>query len=577
MNIFNFIKTGKHNTSINENGKTIPKAEKERFLAYYCPYACEGFQKGNLAYANDLQKIFLFTDTQNEQRNAAQAFLEKLMTVNAKQLIILSEDIRKITYYSEEPYLYAKHWRIAMENVRHTREQFPHLTDAQYMALLCMGTFNSNGFYRQMCLLALKECGLTLPTKLYGMEMSPLPFYLLRVNDWVSEIRELSKNLALNEIPHCDSANLLLVLPTLEKIRCSHRREWHDFKEIEETLRHQLQRKLPTDDLSAIIRFDINNRNAVYLFLQRNRTLSKEQMEWLLAHEKTGYGKKLLFTGIIHFYDSDELDMEKFLADKCTDVRYCALNYKYDKCKNSWSGLDKMLLDSSAKIRGLAGFILKRHENFDIITFYQNSLHEFAEKWKEETNFSKKLIFRKYCRISLLGIGENGSVDNISSLEDYMKYEEDGIVRAAMQAYGMIMQEKGDSLYWDYLVSDTPEYALTAYKLIRKYDISYAPKKLYETYLSKKGSVPSSLSDKFLILLINGPSWSRLEYLLTLYDAQDISEQMQFSIREQCRHRNMYVRLDAEQVERLKAVLERQKDVLPERLVKEILFDLKFA
>lgn len=137
--------------------------------------------------------------------------------------------------------------------------------------------------------------------------------------------------------------------------------------------------------------------------------------------------------------------MERFLADKCTDVRYCALNYKYDKLKISWAGLEKMLLDNSAKIRGTVCFILKRHENFDIVAFYQNSLNQFVEKWKAETNFTKKLIFRKYCRISLLGIGENGSIDNISSLENYMKYDDDGIVRAAIQAYGMIMQDKGNA------------------------------------------------------------------------------------------------------------------------------------
>lgn len=583
MKISQFFKPIRlNNTRSPQNTADIPQTEKERFLSCYFPYACEKFKKGNPAYANDLQRVFLFSDAPNEQLQAAAAFLEKLQSVNTKQLIILSEKSRETTYYSEELYPNVERWRNAMSKACHAREQFPHLSDAQYMAVLCMGTFHSNGYYRQMCLTALKQCGSKLPTRLYDMEMSPLPFYLLRVNDWVPEIRDAAKDLALEEILHCDAANLLLVLPTLEKIRYSRRREWLYFQEIEETLQQQLQIKLPTDDLSAILRFTINDRNAVYLFLQHNRILSKEQMEWLLAQEKTGYGKKLLFTGIVRFYDSDESDMDKFLTDKCTDVRYCALNHKYDKLKDSWLGLEKMLLDHSAKIRGTAAFILKRHENFDIVSFYLHSLHEFVKKWDEEHDHAKKLIFRKNCRISLLGIGENGTMDHVSISENYMKCNDRGIVRAAMQAYGMIMQDKGSGLYWDYLICDTPEYALTAYKLIRKYDISYASKALYEAYLSKKDSDSknggsSSSSDKLLILLMRGPSWSRLEYLLALYDAPDISEQIQFSIREQCRHRDMYVRLNADQVKRLKDVLERQKNVLPEKLVQEILFDLKFV
>lgn len=577
MKLFHLTKTKEKNTTTKKCYNDIMKAEKERFLFYYCPYALEGFLKGKDSYANDLQKVFLFFDAQNEQQNIAQTFLEKLQTVSIKQLIVLSEEIRETTYYSEELFPNTEYWRLAMEKICHTRTQFSHLTDAQYMALLCMGTFNSNGFYRQMCLMELQQCKLKLPTMRYGMEMSPLPFYLLRVNDWVAKIRESAKDLALEEIRHCDSGNLLLVLPILEKIRCSHRREWHYFAEIEECLWKRLQSVLPEDDLSMILNFDINNRNAVYLFLQQTQILSKERMEWLLAHEKTGYGKKLLFTGITHFYDLDEGDIKKFLADKCTDIRYCALNYIYDKLKNSWNGLEKMLLDGSAKIRRTTAFILKRHDHYDIVTFYQNALQEFTWKWQAEADLAKKLIFRKHCRISLLGIGENGSMDNVSTLKEYMKYDDDGIVRAAIQAYGMIMQEKGSGLYWDFLTGDIPEYALTAYKLIRKYEISYAPKELYETYLAKKDRVPASLSEKLLLLLTNGPSWSRLEYLLALYDAPDISEQLKYSIKEQCRHRDMYVRLNADQVKRLKDVLERQKDVLPKRLVQEILFDLKYV
>lgn len=313
------------------------------------------------------------------------------------------------------------------------------------------------------------------------------------------------------------------------------------------------------------------------MFLQQNPVLDQGRMEWLLQREKTGYGKRLLFAGLIQFYISDELDVEKFLSDKCADIRHAALNYKYGRLKDSWTGLEKMLLDSSAKIRGTVRFILKHHKNTDIVRFYLNSLEEFEKKWLEETEFDKKPVFRKYFKISLLGIGENGSSKDTEILRDYMKYDDTGIVRAAMQAYGMIMQEQGSDIYWEFLLGDSPEYAITAYKLIGKYHIVYDSKELYEAFILKRNYIPSNLSNMFLALLLRTPSWRRLEYLLELYDDQDIPEHMRDKIKEQCRHRDMYVRLSVSQVERLKAVLERKKDVLPERLVKEILFDLKYA
>lgn len=584
MKLFDFVKRGheKKDTRPEAAGE-MPKEGKGTLLsgtyqyAQDYQYAYKRFKEGKPEYADELQKVFLFADAQHMQRQVAQIYLETLQSINTKQLIRLSEDSRRsVCVYGEESYYHysRESWEAAMREARHRREQFSYLTDAQYVSVLCMGTFHSNGYYREMCLTELHRCGLKLPSTLYGMELSPLSFYLLRVNDWVPEIRNLAKALAMEEIPRCGMENLLLVMPTLEKIRSSCRREQKQLQEIEEAVRQQVQKELPGGDLSALSGFDINNRNAIYLFLQRNPVLSREELEWLLQREKTGYGKKLLFAGVLRFYDAEGLDLEKFLGDRCADIRYEALNYKYARRKDSWAGLDAMLLDSSAKIRGTAGFILRRHENFDLVAFYLHALDEFEKKWREEADFDKRLVYRKYMRISLLGIGENSGREKIDRVKNYMEYDDAGIVRAAMQAYGMIMREQGSDIYWEFLLGDSPEYTVAAYKLINQYHVVYDAKELYENYILKKGSPSANL---FLALLLRAPSWRRLEYLLLLYDAQDIPEYMRDRIREQCCRRDMYARLSASQVERLKDVLERKKDILPERLVKEILFDLKYA
>lgn len=227
MKIFNFEKFIRSNNDTQGYSAIIPKGEKERFLSYASQYAYKGFMDGKPEYADELQKVFLFDDAQHLQWQVAQAFLEKLRTSNIKQLIRLSEESRKsICVYGEEAYYCCcwENWKNAMMQAHHYREKFSYLTDDQYVSVLCMGTFNSNGYYRQMCLKELKNCGLKLHSEVYGMEISPLSFYLLRVNDWVSEIRNLAKALTIEEILHCDVGNLLLMMPSLEKIRNSHRR-----------------------------------------------------------------------------------------------------------------------------------------------------------------------------------------------------------------------------------------------------------------------------------------------------------------------------------------------------------------
>lgn len=48
-------------------------------------------------------------------------------------------------------------------------------------------------------------------------------------------------------------------------------------------------------------------------------------------------------------------------------------------------------------------------------------------------------------------------------------------------------------------------------------------------------------------------------------------------IKEKCRHRDRYERLSVSQAERLGEMLERKKDILPEKLVKGRAFELKYT
>ncbi|MBQ4362446.1 MAG: hypothetical protein II782_00395, partial [Oscillospiraceae bacterium] len=56
------------------------------------------------------------------------------------------------------------------------RRKYPHLTDDEYHAILCCGTFYRNGYFREKALKMLPVSG------------RYMRYILLRVNDWVSEI-----------------------------------------------------------------------------------------------------------------------------------------------------------------------------------------------------------------------------------------------------------------------------------------------------------------------------------------------------------------------------------------------------
>ena len=189
------------------------QAEKKGFVQYIHTTALPEFRGGRYGFANELQKIFLFADAEHDQKEIAACFLDKIQAFTMRELLRFAEATR--CFYAEE-YNYASNWqawRDALRNVRHKREDFSFLSDQEYVAMLCMGTLHSNGYYRQMCIEALRDCGsgMGLYSERYGIGLSLLIFYLLRVNDWVEEVRESAFAAALAEMEQAEETRKRLM------------------------------------------------------------------------------------------------------------------------------------------------------------------------------------------------------------------------------------------------------------------------------------------------------------------------------------------------------------------------------
>lgn len=82
--------------------------------------------------------------------------------------------------------------------VRRTEENKQGNAQEQYVAILCMGTFHSNGYFRQSCMEELAQ-----------YEES-LPFLVIRLNDWVEEIRNSAYDLVMYRIKTCGIKELFI-------------------------------------------------------------------------------------------------------------------------------------------------------------------------------------------------------------------------------------------------------------------------------------------------------------------------------------------------------------------------------
>lgn len=345
-------------------------------------------------------------------------------------------------------------------------------------------------------------------------------------------------------------------MPMFDKVRNSRRRDTSQFTFLEKQVQQQIGEKFCDCNITDIHNYDITVKNAIYRFINRNKVLELEQMQQLCALEKDSYGKRLLILGIFAQSDCTQDIIYGYLSDKCPVVRSYALEYYYAKQKTAWDGLETMLLDKAKKIRRNVRYILKCHSDFDVLAYY------------------KEYLKQQDSMVAILGIGENGSKEDIDVISPYLESKDECLVKAALQAYGMIMKEDGEKIYWQFLWNPSIMLSAQAYRLIKNNDIHYGAQVLYETYQENR-FLP--IADYLILLLLREPSWSRLPYLLQLYDAETLSGKIKEQVQGAVCNRNMYTTISREQAQNISDILEMKRDSIPERLYKELSLDLKYV
>lgn len=463
----------------------------------------------------------------------AGTYTRQLADITPKQLIRMGErwrsDIDMV-------------WNIDWRKVNIGRKQLSRLNDTEYLTVLKLGTFHGSGYYRQKCMEALASYEGTLS------------FIMLRLNDWVSPIRESAFVLVQKKLESCGICELFEALPMFAKVKDSRRRSDDHMLQIEKKVQSILSAQISVTPIDEIHTYDVNIKNAIYRIVSKNRILDAHSMKHLLVLEKTGYGKTLLIRGILQHYECDEKQIQQYLQSKSPIIRYYALLYRYEKQDNIWPGIEVMLMDKSRRIRDYVSYLLKKHSDFSILDYYKKKLKE------------------KVTSIAILGISEYGNRQEIELIKTFLGADEDHIVAAALQAYGRLAAQEGEELYWKYLFDCRQMISARAYRMIRKYNIYYGASTLYQAYLEKENT---QLGDYLLKLLLREPSWERLPFVLRLYGKENLPESFKNALQGAVSIRNMYVRISTKQAQEICDILQEKTDTIPEDIRKGIEFDIK--
>lgn len=495
------------------------KVEKERLKRAYRARMSQAISGLEAMDISGLSQVYCAVATEDREliRSGGRAIGMVMEGMTMRQVIRLSEHFRQYT---------SMEWDIDWKNVDIRQKKDWFRSDRDYFWILALGSFHPNGYYRQACL-----------EEMAGYP-GALPFLVLRLNDWVGEVRLAAARAAAKRLETCPLDEVFAAMMALDKVKRSGRKDGRAVEHIGTIMAERLD---------------------------------QETAELFLNQEKHSYCQSVIWTGLLTYYPCSMEMADCYLLHRSSFVRRKAMEYKYHVLKCAWPGLEDLLLDANCGIRDLAAYILKKHSQLDILAFYEKHLKEPVPV------------------PAILGIGEQGrALDDRHGLADlvlpYLEHESEKVVRGALEAVGMLMGAEGEEIYWKYLLDTRPCISKAAYQCIRKNGIHPGAALLYreqekwrksdETAGKSQDSV-CHIRRYLILLLIQENSWDRLPYLIFLLKDESLKEYRD-KLLGALQIRSLYARVDRKQAAFIKQVLAEEAEAVPEELARAIVFDLKF-
>lgn len=487
-------------------------------------------EDGDLAGLRFVYGAFATQDTELIRR-AGEAVRRQLSPMTDLQMLKLCQ--RFGTFTSLE-------WEIDWAAVSPDRIQSA-LSGEAYRYVLVLGSFHPNGYFREKCVYAMAGYR--------GM----LFWLFLRMNDWVAQVRDAAGEVLEKYLERCSAKELMVSLPAFERLQAGQRRAKSRMQALEERMEEKLSCTLREMDPREISAMEPGARRALYRIAVHRGLWNLEEMESCLDREKSCCLKRFLIREILSHPDCTLERAEHYLWDASSQVRRMAVEYRYERLKKGWPGLDRMLLDKSRGVREYAAYILEKHGGCHIRGYYL----EHLEDDRPEN--------------AILGLAEYSRRGNVPALLKCLLRPERTILKCTLLALGSQEDFSDGELFWGYLMDERIELSKAAFLSMRKKGIHPGAGRLYGAYMEAE----HAHQKRYLLkLLLGESSWERLPFLLRLY-RKDMPEQEGNQILSGICIRFMYAAVSESLCGDILSALEECGRELPARVEDGIRYDLR--
>lgn len=337
-------------------------------------------------------------------------------------------------------------------------------------ALLICGLSHPDGYFREQCLRRFSGLSYTLQ------------FVLMRLNDWVPEVRCAASEVFAEQLKRKGiCSELISSMPFVEYVRRgerAHRDSSFSMDAFDDTLLRHFE-----EYSNAVLSAPKEIRGLCYkVFTLHPKRKYKELIMYFFTREHDGEFRRRLESIYLQLSEGTvpEKVYEIFTSDRYESVRLLAYEYRFGN-EGIWNGFEKLLFSSSYRIRAFAEKHLEK-SGFDIINYCRDNLPE-----------------------TILALSDTGSADDVSFIRPYLETHTDKALTALVRLDAADKKE----LIWKYMHSENNALAKTAYRLAlseKCFDIPYL--------LSALPEAEPKLQWRLIRLLTKDGVWNVMDHLL---------------------------------------------------------------
>jgi len=356
-------------------------------------------------------------------RAAIEAVHRLVGTLSPLDLAALDHQIREVGSYDREV---GRRWR----NLRPSG--LSRFASSEFaVSLLGLASFHNNGHVREGAVekLSLEDSG------------QELPFLIIRLNDWVVQVREIAANAVNARLRPRYAGHFLRNLRLILRLQGGGRTN----RALLDSVCALLRRAECKDVLEAGMKSsDRALRRASFQLAAESEQSTRTAIIRAALSDPDPVARAWAVRRFLPEVPSEELASltTSLLADRFMPVRRDALWELSTHCPDSaMEHLKRALLDSHVGMREIAGHFLAKHADFDIRRFYVGAL----ERGETRTMAA-----------AIRGLGETGRPEDATLVSSFLDAPTPRFRRAATYAVGKLDAERFLSRLTEMLADETP-------------------------------------------------------------------------------------------------------------------------